>query len=82
MPKQPKSEDRFRPNTVPEYTASNDFMKLEHIVSALEYLHKEAAQTSCQEIQMIVESTFKTVLAAYCLILRNHAQPITCYDRT
>jgi hypothetical protein len=51
-----------------------DTTKLEHIISALEYLHGQAALTGCEEIRTIVESTFKTVLAAYCLILRAGAQ--------
>lgn len=51
-----------------------DCTKLEHIVSALEYLHGQAALTGCEEIRMIVESTFKTVLAAYYLILRDRAR--------
>lgn len=51
-----------------------DTTKLEHIVSALEYLHGQAALTGCEEIRVIVEATFKTVLAAYYLILRAHAQ--------
>ena len=47
-----------------------DFEKMQHIVSALDFLRQEAANTGVDDIKTIVDSAFKMVLSAYTLVLR------------
>lgn len=47
-----------------------DFEKIQNIVSALDFLRQEAANTGVEDIKTIVDSAFKMVLSAYTLVLR------------
>lgn len=47
-----------------------DFAQAEQILSAMDFLRKEALKTGMEEIAIMVDSAFRILLATYCSILR------------
>jgi hypothetical protein len=70
MPRQPDAFGEF-PDS--EDIDRYDFTKMQNVVTALDFLRGEAKRTGSEEIHILIDSAFRSVMCTYYLVMRHAA---------
>jgi len=68
MPRQPEA---FGESLQGEDEEHYDLAKMQNVVAALDFLRGEAEKTGCEEIRILIDSAFNSVMCTYYLVLRH-----------